>query len=404
MKKSAFFDFLNRHAMDDFESFLARSREDVDYIDWNGFCLPMNYGDDASEYKAVRGACALFDASPVKKYKISGADAGPFLDAVMTRRMSGMKSMRVGYAVFCNEDGMLRDDGLLYKFSEEDYLLMVSELDHDEYFAKASNRFTDLKIEEMTPSLSGLAFQGPKSCEILNCMGFGSIENVKPFEIKEFPFGGGKATVARVGFTADLGYEVWVAPELNEAVERAITRAEAALDMKIGGYGLKALNALRLEGGFIVPGWDTAQTFEDIEYERTPAELGLSRVVDLDRESDFIGKAALLEEKRAGRRFKTMGLTIGLPMDLEINVEEGMKLYAAIDGKAKRVGTIPSAAWSSDLNCWLGIASIQSEFSANDLKYHVRFGGERIACRPRKLPFVAFERYRQVPAPACPSA
>jgi len=395
MKKSAFFDFLNRYANHDFESFLAKSKEDVDYIDWHDYCLPMTYGDDEAEYKAVRSTCGLFDASPVKKYRISGVDAGKFLDAVMTRQMSRKQPMRVSYAVFCNEDGMLRDDGLLYKFAEDDYLLMVSEIDHDEHFAKVSNRFDDLKINEISPSLSGLAFQGPESCAVLSIIGFTSIENLKPFEIKKFTFDDGKVTVARVGFTADLGYELWFDPKLNQAVEQAIRQAEATLGIKIDGYGLKALNVLRLEGGFIVPGWDSAQTFEDNEYERTPTELGISWVVDLDRKDDFIGKSALLKEKENGPRFKTMGLTI----DQECDVADGMKLYTVIDGKVLQAGTCPSVAWSYGLNCWLGIASIQTDFFRNDLKYYVQIGGEQIACRSAKLPFVEFDRYRQVPAP-----
>jgi len=399
MKKSTFFDFLNRNTNLDFESFLAKSREDVDYINWHDYCLPMTYGDDASEYRAVRSTCALFDASPIKKYKISGADAGAFLDAVMTRQMSRQRSMRVGYAVFCNEDGMLLDDGLLYKFDEDNYLLMVSELDHADHFAKVSNRFDDLKIDEITPTLAGLAFQGPESCQILKFIGFASLEKLKPFEIKKFTFGGGNVTVARVGFTADLGYELWFDPDLNKAVEQAIRKAEAALEMKIDGYGLKALNALRLEGGFIVPGWDTAQTFEDNEYERTPTELGLSWAVDLDRKGDFFGKAALLKEKENDPRFKAAGLSIDLIIDQKCDIQEGLELYALIDGKVLQIGTLPSVAWSYGLNCWLGIASIRTKFFRDDLEYHVQFGGEQIACHPKKLPFVKFDRYRQVPAP-----
>jgi aminomethyltransferase len=355
----------------------------------------MAYGDGESEYRAVRSACALFDASPVKKYKISGADAGAFLDAVMTRQMSRQKSLRVNYAVLCNDDGMLLDDGLLYKFSDDNYLLMVSEIDHDEHFANASNRFDELNIDEITPAWSGLAFQGPKSCEILHSIGFSSIENLKPFEIKKFAFDSGNVTVARVGFTADLGYEVWFEPELNRVVEQAIRKAEVALSTKIDGYGLKALNALRLEGGFIVPGWDTAQTFEDNDYERTPAELGISWTVDLDRKDDFIGKAALLKEKERGPRFKTIGVTI----DQECDLAEGMELYTVIDGKVLQAGTCPSVAWSYGLKRWLGIASIQSDFFRSDLTYHMQIEGEQIACRLVKLPFVKYDRYRRVPAP-----
>ena len=398
MKKSTFFDFLNRHTDHTFESFLAKSKEDIDYIDWHDYCLPMDYGDAVSEYKAVRTSCALFDASPVKKYKISGADAGIFLDIVMTRQMSSQKPMRVIYATFCNEDGMLLDDGLLYKFAKDNYMLMISEIDHDKHFAKISNQFADLKIEETTLSLSGLAFQGPESCRILSGFGFASIENLKPFDIKKFAFGGGNVTVARAGFTADLGYELWFDPQLYRAVEKAVRQAEVELNIKINGYGLKALNALRLEGGFIVPGWDTAQMFEDNADERTPAELGISWTVDLDRKEDFIGKTALLKEKENGPRFKTIGLTFDLSADQECDVEDGMKIYTVVDGKVQQAGIFPSVAWSAELNCWLGIASIKSDFSSGNLKYHVQLGEEQITCQPIKLPFVKFDRYREVPA------
>lgn len=399
MKKSAFFDFFNRHAPIDFETFLAVSKEDIDYINWHDYCLPMTYGDEASEYMAVRNACALFDASPVKKYKISGADSGLFIDVVMTRPMSRQKPLRVGYAVLCNEDGMLLDDGLLYKFSEDNYLLMVSEIDHDDHFAKVSNRFDDLKIDEISTSLSGLAFQGPKSCTILSCMGFSGIDNLKPFEIKHFAFEEARVTIARVGFTADLGYEIWFEPELNKTVEQAIRDAETTLNITIDGYGLKALNALRLEGGFIVPGWETAQTFQDNELERTPTELGLSWLVDLDRKEDFIGKTALLKEREQGPRFKTIGLTLDTAFGLESDVEDGIDVFAAIDGNALKVGTIPCVAWSYGLKCWLGLASVQADVYRADLAYHVQINNRPTACLQVKLPFVTFDRYRQVPAP-----
>ena len=69
MKKSTFFDFLNRYADDDYESFLAKAEEDFDYINWHGYCLTMAYTDAAAEYNAVRTGCdrasvtAVFDTS-----------------------------------------------------------------------------------------------------------------------------------------------------------------------------------------------------------------------------------------------------------------------------------------------------------------------------------------------------
>ena len=136
--------------------------------------------------------------------------------------------------------------------------------------------------------------------------------------------------MARVGFTADLGYELWFVPALIKDMEKAITEAQSLLNIDINGYGLTALNALRLEGGFVVPGWDTAQTFEDSKTERTPRELGLSWVVDLDQKGDFIGKDALLKERDAGQRFHIMGFTVNQECDLE----EGVELHALVDGAA----------------------------------------------------------------------
>ncbi len=394
MKKSTFFDFLNRHSGRDFDAFLEHAREDVDYIDWHGYCLPMAYGDASAEYKAVRNTCALFDASPVKKYRISGSDAGWFLDQVMVRRMSSKKNMRVSYAIFCNSDGMLRDDGLLYKFAEDDYLLMVSELDHDDYFSTVSGRFKDLKIDEVSTSLSGLAIQGPQSCKVLDCMGFTSIEVLKPFEIKEFVFKGGKVSVARVGFTADLGYELWFEPQLSQNIEQAIKAAEYKLGIRLNGYGLTALNVLRIEGGFIVPGWDTAQTFEDDAYERTPNELGLAWAVELNRAENFIGKSALLKEKDAGARFQIKGFTL----NQDCKPEDWAALYAIVEGEARQVGTCPSVAWSDGLKRWLIMASVDVKLYHPELACHVLIGDQKISCRPAKLPFVKYDRYRRVPA------
>lgn len=290
---------------------------------------------------------------------------------------------------------MLRDDGLLYKFAEDNYLLMVSELDHDEYFEIKSNQFENLTIDEVSSSLSGLALQGPQSCTVLNHMGLAGIENLKPFEIKEYAFKDKCLVVARVGFTADLGYELWFEPALNKDVENAIRGAQSLLGIDINGYGLTALNALRLEGGFVVPGWDTAQTFEDSKYERTPTELGLSWVVDLDQKGDFIGKNALLKERDEGQRFHIMGFTL----DQECDLEEGIELLALVDGVTKNVGTCPSMAWSYGLSCWVGLASVQSEFYGKTFDFHIHIKGQDIKCRPAKLPFVNLDRYRAVPAP-----
>ncbi|MEO8329103.1 MAG: hypothetical protein ABI586_03770, partial [Candidatus Nanopelagicales bacterium] len=269
-KKSVFYDFLSRYAPGDFDTYMANSTEDEDYLNWHGYCLPYVFEDEEQEYRAVRNGCALFDATPAQKYRIRGDDASAFMDYVMTRSIGSLQPMRATYAIWCNDDGMLNDDSMLYKLADNDYLLMVAEVHHDDHFARCKEKFDDVTITDETTSWAGLAVQGAKSCAVLNSFGFAGIENLRPYEVKYFDLDDGQVMVGRVGFTADLGYEIWFDPKLCAAVESAFVTAEKVLGIQISGYGLTTIQLCRMEGGMIVPGWDTAQTFDDPEFERSP--------------------------------------------------------------------------------------------------------------------------------------
>ena len=393
-KKSAFYDFISRYVDTDFETYMAQSTLSKDYINWHGYCLPYVYGDGQKEYEAVRGGCALFDATPVKKYRIRGADAGAFMDYLCTRSISKLPEMRATYAIWCNEDGALNDDSMLYKLAEDDYLLMVADVDHDEHFARCMKGLKDVVITEETPSLAGLSVQGPKSCAVLNSFGFAGVENLRPFDVVNYDLAGGEVMVARVGFTADLGYEIWFKPALCGAIEQAFTAAEEAVGVQIAGYGLAAIQICRMEGGMIVPSWDTAQTFVDPELERSPFELAMPWNVDLDREDDFVGKAALIKERAEGSRYAMTGFEIEDKCDLA----DGADLFSSINGKDVNVGTLPSVSWSYGLGRWIGLASLKTAH-ADLAEGFVEIGGKKVACRIRELPFVKFDRRTQVPAP-----
>lgn len=393
-QKSTFFDFLSRYADFDFDSYMANSTEDDDYLNWNGYTLPYVFVDEEQEYRAVREGCALFDATPARKYRIRGKDAGAFMDYVMTRSMSKLPAPRATYAIWCNEDGMLNDDAMLYKLADDHYLLMVAEVEHEELFDEAIKKFADVEYVDDSASLAGMAVQGAKSAAVLKSFGFDGVEDLKPYEVKFFDFAGGEMMVARVGFTGDLGYEIWFKPDLGKAVEAAIVNAEKELGIQIAGYGLTTIQLCRMESGMIVPGWDTAQEFEDAEAERSPFELALHWNVDLDRPEDFVGKAALLAERESGSRFVMRGFEI----DDECELEDGAELYASIDGEPVQIGTLPSVSWSHDAERWIGLSSIRTEHASVGEGY-VELDGKQYPCRLRDLPFVQIPRRRQVPAP-----
>jgi aminomethyltransferase len=396
LRKSTFFDFLNRRDESDFESFVAESIEDEHYINWNQFVLPHDYGDAELEYRAIRNNCAIFDVSPLRKIQVRGLGAGAFLDRLLTRPVSDLPAMRATYTVFCNEDGSLKDDAILYRYANDDYLLMPSDIDHSPYFESVCRKLGlgDVTFTECTDLWSGLAIQGPRSASVLQNMGFDDVDQLRPFEVRDYELSASTIRISRMGFTADLGYECWFEPGLADAFMRGIESARSSTGIALPGYGLDALQVCRLEGGFIVAGWDFATELEPQPgFERSPYELGLGWLVNLDS-ADFVGRDALLKQKKGGYRFTLRCFEI----DKNSQPDDGAEIYTSVDGQDVSIGTVNCSSWSWGLEKMIGNASIKSEHAEQEDAW-VLLNGERCELKLSQGPLINLERRNQVPAP-----
>lgn len=394
LKKSPFFDFLNRRSDSSFDDFLATSVEDEHYINWNNFLLANDYGNAEYEYAAIRNECGVCDVSPMRKIRVYGSGAGAFFDRLLTRPVSDLPAMRATYSVFCNTDGSLKDDAILYKFADDDYLLMPSDIDHSPYFESVCRQFgiEDVTFTECTDEWYGVAIQGPLSAAVMLEMGFDTVDQLRPFEVREYEFAGGAVCVARMGFTADLGYECWLAPSLADALSEWIETIRSSLNIDLPGYGLDALQVCRLEGGFIVAGWDCSTEIEPRPgFERSPYELGLGWLVDLNG-NDFVGKAALVAQKKAGAAHVLRYFS----MDDEAAVPDGTEIYA-VDGDDE-IGSVNCSAWSWGLEKTIGNASLKSEY--RDLEHgRISIEGKSVKVEMSRKPLLDLPRRNQVPAP-----
>jgi aminomethyltransferase len=396
LRKSTFFDFLNRRDDLDFDEFLRVHTKDEHYIDWHHFVLPNDYGDAELEYRAIRNSCAMFDVSPIRKYRIRGGGAGAFLDHLLTRPVSPSPSMRGIYTAYCNADGSLKDDSILYKYADDDYLLMPADIDHDVYFEALRARLDihDVSIVECSDTLAGISLQGPLSATVLHRWHFDGVEELKPFDVREYSFAGGTIRISRMGFTADLGYECWFEPRLCSAFEEGVLSAGKSLGIEIPGYGLTALEACRLEGGLIVPGWDCATEADpNPDFERSPFELGLGWLVKFDGR-DFVGRDALLAQRESGARFALRSFEIEDPR----KPEDGAGLYATIDGADVAIGLVACSSWSWGLGRMIGHASVESRY-ADCKRAYICWGEERVSAELTQGPLVRLPRRTQVPAP-----
>ena len=204
--------------------------------------------------------------------------------------------------------------------------------------------------------------------------------------------------VSRTGFTGDLGYELWIRPDL--AVELWDALYEAGEPCGIQPYGEAATNMARLEAGFIMPDMEFNEALKTVhfEHDQTPFELNLDWLVDF-RKPHFSGRAALLEEKARGPKYRLTRL------DIEGNrPAEGSHIYNA-KRCATEVGYVTSAMWSPAAKANIALAMIKPEYLNGELWAEIYYEKElrhhsRVArCEIRQQPFWAPPRARATPAP-----
>jgi aminomethyltransferase len=330
----------------------ARAGSQVDqFVAWAGYTTVDVYTTVEQEYFAIRNACSVYDLTPMVKYRITGLDAERYLNRLVTRDVSRLKPGRVAYAVWCNDDGHLIDDGTLFRLGASEFMLCTAERQLDWLLDSAIG--FDVDVAEITTTIAALSLQGPTSCAVLKAAGLSGVENLRPFCIGRFSLDGKEITVSRTGFTGDLGYELWMAPGNAEAVWDSLMVAGRTRGIR--PIGSQALDMARIEAGFIMPNIDfvSAEATVRIGRARSPWELGLDWLVDLTK-GHFNGRRALLAERKRGVARRLVGL------DIEGNKPaEKALLYA--DKRCKReIGAVSSALWSPTCKRNLALAMLDT--------------------------------------------
>ncbi|HEX4597631.1 MAG TPA: aminomethyltransferase family protein, partial [Burkholderiaceae bacterium] len=336
--------------------FFERSRllvETDSYMPWSGYSTPDVYSSVEQEYFAIRNATSLFDLTPMIKYRIAGPDAERYLNRLVTRDVSRLKVDGVAYTLWCNEFGHLIDDGTVFRFGADEFRLCTAERQLDWLLDSAIG--FDVRVEEVTGQIAALALQGPTSCAVLKAMGLTAIETLKPFQMRHYRVQNQPLMVSRTGFTGDLGYELWIAPEGALALWDGLMAAGATRGIRAIGY--RAVEMSRIEAGFILPNVDfisAAQTIR-LDRETTPFEMSLDWAVALDK-GHFNGRRALLREKERGSRRRLLGIEIA-----GNKPAHNALIYDGHNG-LRQVGEVRSALWSPTCKRNIALAMIEAPY------------------------------------------
>lgn len=331
-----------------FHARLAALNINNDWYGWSGYKAPHTLADEELEYFAIRSTAALFDISPMTKYRISGPDAEAFCNRLTVRDVRKLGVGRVHYTCWCDDQGYVLDDGTLFRLGSQEFRLCSQER-HLPWLLDSAEGF-DVTIRDESTDIAGLALQGPVSYVVLRDAGFDGVENLKPFHLASFPHEGDSVVISRTGFTGDLGYELFCPRQQALSLwDRLMAVGEKN---RLRAIGYAALNHARVEAGFIVANADfvTSETALREDRLRLPDEIGLDWLVDLEK-PNFNGRNAIVK----AREKKTLRhILVGL--EVEGNVAGPLSLI--YHRKKREVGIITASAWSPILKKNIAIASL----------------------------------------------
>lgn len=319
-----------------------------DWYSWGGYRAPHSLWDEELEYFAIRSQAAVFDISPMVKYRIEGPDAEALCNKVTLRDVARLKPGRVHYTAWCDDEGHVLDDGTLFRLSLTHFRLCSQERHLPWLLDSAAG--LDVEIAEETEAVAGLALQGPTAYAVLRDAGFAGVERLKIFDLADFPHADGSVTISRTGFTGDLGYELFVSAESALSLWDRLFEAGRLHGIRAIGY--TALNRARIEAGLIVANADFVTAEHAIRQDRVrmPDEIGLGFMVD-EAKGHFNGRRAILQARR-GRKLRHV--LVGLEVDGNVPAEHAIVYHR----RNTEVGLVSAAIWSPMAKRNIAIASL----------------------------------------------
>ncbi len=270
-------------------------------VEFGGWEMPLHYPQGIlTEHLAVRKHGGLFDISHMGRFRVSGRDALPFLQYVLTSNAAALLPGNAQYTMLPNETGGAIDDGYLYRVSESDYLLAVNAANTEtdwKWLQKYVPGFPLLTLEDVTGSVAMFALQGPKTKAALEAVIGDKIGIPEPLwnRLTTTEIMGANTTIARTGYTGEpLGFELF--PPADSAVSLWRKLLEAGNEHGIVPVGLGARDTLRLEAGFPLYGHELGTDTEGKEIPIFALSAARFAVSFSPVKGEFIGREALLRQ------------------------------------------------------------------------------------------------------------
>lgn len=390
------------------------------FTDFGGWDMPLKYGSELAEHRAVREAAGIFDLSHMGEVRVTGADAAAFLDYALVAKYSKMKLGRARYGVLVNEAGYILDDLITYRIGHEEFLIVPNASNTPAVVATMKERLqnflqtqapgADAKLFDESEGTALIAVQGPNSeAIILRALDEGAhgefgprttsadgssasdsavnstgitvgeaVRELKYYAWMPLTIAGVDLMLARTGYTGEDGFELYLPNVAAKRLWELLTSVGA--DYGLVPCGLASRDSLRLEAGMPLYG-------NELSLETTPFDVGLGRMVGFKTKENFVAREALVKlgETEPGR------VLVGLTSAGRRAARSGAAIYATADevgtDSATQVGTITSGQPSPTLGHPIALAFLDRGLAEAGTVLSVDIRGKAHDFTVTELPF-----------------
>lgn len=344
-------------------------------VDFAGFWMPLQYSGIKHEHQAVRQKVGLFDVSHMGEVELRGEDALDAADLLFTNDIKRLDDGQAMYTAMCRADGGIVDDLVVYRLKPDHVLICLNAANRKKDVAHIREHLADfdnLVVEDTSSGWVQLALQGPRAEALMASITPTDLASISYFRARfETVAGVSDVLISRTGYTGEDGFELYIPVAGGDTVFDAILEAGGEHELELCGLGCR--DTLRLEARYLLYG-------QDIDETTNPVEAGLSWVVKLDRDTDFVGRQAIERVKEAGPTRRLRGLVLQGRGVLRPG-------YEILDPETETsIGTVTSGTFAPTLDESIGLGYIDVEF-ANLETVDVQIRSRRSSAKLTRKPF-----------------
>jgi aminomethyltransferase len=340
-------------------------------VPFAGYNMPVQYEGVNAEHETVRTGVGVFDVSHMGEFFLRGPKALDLIQRVTTNDASVLFDGKAQYSCMPNGKGGIVDDLIIYRISQEEYLLVVNASNIEKDWNWISSHNTDgVEMENASDAYSLLAIQGPKAAEAMQALTEVNLSEMGYYTFAKGTFAGQpNIFISATGYTGSGGFEIYVPNEVASAVWDAVFEAGKSYDIK--PIGLAARDTLRLEMGFCLYG-------NDIDDTTSPIEAGLGWITKFTK--DFVDADVLKAQKEQGVSRKLVAFEM---------IERGIPRhdYRILDKNNQVIGKVTSGTMSPSMKIAIGLGYVDLAHAGLDSEIYIEIRDKGVLAKVVKLPF-----------------